>query len=105
MKNEKAGKIVFFTLIAGREQKDEILTAMCESGAKIMNTLNGRGAVKASYLKNLLGLVPEEHKVVINCVMHEEKVDAVMQMLIDRFRFNKPNTGIAFTIPIGKIVF
>ncbi|MDD2269890.1 MAG: hypothetical protein PHY15_10180 [Eubacteriales bacterium] len=103
MKNEKAGKLVFLTLIVGRKQKDEILTAMFESGAKLISTLYGRGAVSASFLKNLLGLVPEENKAVITCLITEDKVDATMQMLIEKFNFNKPNTGIAFTIPVSKL--
>ncbi len=51
----------------------------------------------------MLGLVPEEHKVLITCLISRGKVDKVMEMLEREFHFNRPNTGIAFTIPIEKL--
>ena len=100
-----AGKILFLTLIAGRKQKDALLTALSQSGTRLISALYGKGSVKSSYLKNVFGLIPEENKVVITCVLTQVKADAVMKILIEKFRFDKPNTGIAFTIPIDSLSF
>ena len=99
MKNESSSKIVFLVLIAGRNQKDDLLAELANSGVHMITTTYGKGAVKASYLMNLFGLVAEEHKVVMNGLLLKEKSDEVLQMLVDKFHFDKPNTGIAFTTP------
>lgn len=105
MKNEESSKIAFWVLIAGRKQKDALLSALLEKGAHLTNTVYGRGTVEASYLQNVLGLIPEEHKVTIMFVLPESKSTAVMEMLINKFNFDQPNTGIAFTVPIDHLSF
>ena len=105
MKNDENKKIVFMTLIAGRKQKDAILSALSNSGIHLINTIYGKGTVNASYLKNILGLVSEENKVVITCVSTYTKVEAVLNLLVEKFDFDKPNTGIAFTVPIDKVLY
>lgn len=104
-KNETPCKIVFFTLIAGRKQKDALLNALSASGLKLINTMYGKGTVQANYLQNVLGLVPEENKIIITGLMKLENADRVFDLLVRKFEFNKPNTGIAFTIPIEKLSF
>ena len=105
MKNESANKIVFLALIAGRNQKNAILAALAKSGVQLTHVIYGKGSVKASYLKNVLGLIPEENKVFITGLISAEKSDAVLDMLITKFDFDQPNTGIAFTIPIEKLSY
>lgn len=94
---------VYWMIIIGRNQKDALLSALLEEEAHLTNTIYGRGTVEASYLQNAFGLVPEEHKAMIMCVMPDSKTEAVKKMLIEKFRFNQPNTGIAFTIPIDYL--
>ena len=53
----------------------------------------------------MFGLVPEENKVVITCLLPSEKSDALLDMLVEKFNFDKPNTGIAFTIPVEKLSY
>ena len=97
--------LVFLTIIAGRKQKDNLLTALHGQGVHLVNTSYGKGTVKASLLQSTLGLVPEHNKAVILCVTSSDKTGAVMDMLREKFHFDKPNTGIAFTLPIDKLSF
>jgi hypothetical protein len=105
MKNVEKHKIMFLTVIAGRKQQDVLLEFLAESGSQLTNIIYGKGTTKPGYLKNILGLVPEENKVVITCVLTETKANNIMNLLVEKFNFNKPNTGIAFTIPIEKLSF
>jgi len=105
MKDEGKDQIVFLALIAGRKQKDLLLTMLSESGVQLATTLYGKGSVKVGYLKNVLGLVPEENKVVIISVATNQRANAVLKKLVDDFHFDRPNTGIAFTMPIDKLSF
>ena len=95
--------IEFLTVIAGRKWKTPLLDALTEAGALLMHTAYGRSSVYSGSFLELLGLVPEEHKAVITCLIPRDKVDKALDMLESRFSFNKPNTGIAFTIPIEKL--
>ena len=104
--HEIIGKhVVQLMLIAGRNHYDALLSAMPEKGARVINTIYGKGSVKASYLMDAFGLVPEENKVVISCLIPSDKLDAMFAMLDEQFHFNKPNTGIAFTIPVEKLSY
>ena len=105
MNSEDICNINFLTLIAGRNQKEVLLTALANHGARLINTLYGKGSVKAGFLRDMLGLVPEENKVLITCLISDEKSAAIFKMLTEDFHFDKPNTGIAFTIPIDKLSF
>lgn len=105
MTNQQTDSIVIMALIAGRKQKNALLTMLAGQSVHLLHTLYGKGSVKASFLKDLLGLVPEENKVVIICMLAREKSDAVLKLLADDFHFNKPNTGIAFTMPIDSLCF
>ncbi len=95
--------IEYLTLIAGRKRTTALVNALSEAGGRLIRIVYGKGSVKSSYLRDMLGLVPEENKVVITCLMPREKALAALEMLVAKFDFNKPNTGIAFTIPVEKI--
>jgi hypothetical protein len=105
MKNEETDSIVFLVIIAGRKQKDALLSILPESGAHLVHTMYGKGTINASYLKRVFGLIPEENKVVITCVLTNDHAAALMTRLTEQFNFNKPNTGIAFTVTIDRLSF
>lgn len=101
--NNCLGSLVLLTLIAGRKQKSALLDALTETGGRLIKLIYGRGSTNAGYFMDALGLVPEVEKVVIICLLPREKSDAVLEMLIKKFKFDKPNTGIAFTIPVESL--
>lgn len=105
MINELFSDIVLLTIIAGRKQRSELTAALSESGGRIINVMYGKGSVKANILMESFGLAPEENKVLITCLLKNDRSDDMLEMLIERFDFNKPNTGIAFTIPLEKLSF
>ena len=98
-------KIAFMTIIAGRKQEDALLTALLEAGVHLINATYAHGTVRAGVLQSTLGLVPEKAKVVITCVLPGEKSNAIFAMLAEKFHFDKPNTGIAFTVPVDGLSF
>ncbi len=91
------------TLIAGRKHKDALLDALSGSGGRLLRIVYGKGSTKINYIKNMLGFVPEENKVLITCLLPSDKTDAVLNMLIEKFHFDRPNTGIAFTVPVERL--
>ena len=81
MNDETSNKIAFLAIISGRNNKDNLLTALLDSGIHLINTVYGKGTVKASVLRNAFGLVPEENKVMITCISTCAKIETVLKML------------------------
>ena len=98
-------EIRFLTVIAGRKQKEPLVTALTQHGGHMVDVIYGKGSVKASHLMDALGLVPEEKKVMLTCLLTRKRAEETMQMLRDKFHFDLPNTGIAFTVPVNKLSF
>ena len=105
MTNGDTPNIRHLVLIAGRKQKDRLLSALAENGGHFFNIHYGSGSIKAGLLMDMLGLIHEENKVVITCLMSAGKVDRIFEMLVRDFQFDKPNTGIAYTIPLEKLCY
>jgi len=101
MANDK--KVTFIMLIAERKQKKALLEALSQIGIRLTNTIYGKGTAKGNFFTNMLGLVPEKNKVVITCLTTDAKSDAVLKLVVKEFNFDKPNTGIAFTLPVEGI--
>lgn len=102
MTEAKCG-VHFLTLIAGRNHKDKILKLLLESQCHLINVVYAKGSVRTGYFKDMLGLVPEEKKVVITCLISGSLSDNLLNRLIVEFNFNKPNTGVAFVTPVEKL--
>jgi len=105
MTNCCQGEIVFVTVIAERKLKDALLVALLEADMKLINTSYGHGTVKSGMLQNTLGFVHEKNRVVISCLSNIREADCMLAMLREKFRFDEPNTGIAFTVPVEKLAF
>jgi hypothetical protein len=93
----------FLTLIAGRKRKDEILKFLLDSGCHLIDVVYAKGSVQAGYFRDMLGLVPEEKKILVTCLIAGNLSGRLLDGLIKQFNFDKPNTGIAFTIPVDKL--
>jgi nitrogen regulatory protein PII len=97
--------VVFLTIIAEKKQQDALLIALLDAGALLINTTSVRGAASTGALPGALGLVPQKEKAAITCVLTREKSGEVFRLLAGQFHFGKPNTGIAFTVPVESLSF
>ena len=100
---ESKNAIEYITIIAAREYKDEIVKLLIELRCHLIELVYAKGSVKDSYFKDMLGLVPEEKKVIISCIVTSDVSSKVLEQLVSKLHFNRPNTGIAFTVPVDKL--
>ena len=103
MPNEAS--LVFLTVISARKQGRALIEAISQAGGRLIGTVYGRGSAHEEYLLDMFGFVPEQDKLVINCILSKAKTDAMMGMLSEKFHFDRPNTGIAFAIRIEDVSF
>lgn len=93
----------FLTIIVGRKKKDEILKLLLESKCHLINVVYAKGSVKTGYFKDMLGLIPEEKKVMITCIIRGDLSNKLLEQLNTQYNFDKPNTGIAFIVSVDKL--
>lgn len=98
-----AQSIDYVTLVTNRSQKDDIIDLLMSSGCHLIDVVYAKGSVKSGYFKDMLGLVPEEKKVLITCIIASNRTDHLFEGLITEFHFNEPNTGVAFVVPVDKL--
>lgn len=97
--------IDYLIIIADRKKRKELLGAMEELEGRLINTMYGKSSVQASTFMNVFGFAHEEHKIIISFLLPRSKTEKALDILMKRFEFNKPNTGIAFTIPVEGLLF
>lgn len=105
IRDEHHCEISYLTIIAGRDLKEDLTQMLTDAGVRLIDIVYGKSSVRLGYLREILGFVPQEQKVILTCLMKHEKEDLIYKKLIDEFDFNKPNTGIAFSIPVEKLSF
>lgn len=100
---ESKNFVEYVTIIAAREYKDEISKLLIELKCHLINVVYAKGSVKASYFTDMLGLVPEEKKIMISCIVTSDVAEKLLEQLVSKLHFNRPNTGVAFTIPVDRL--
>ena len=95
----------YLVIIAGQKKKDKFLALLGEYGAKQIDTVYGHGSVSPSALMAAFGLEAEQGKVLISCLVKTDKAKELISVLYNDYHFDKPNTGIAFTIAVEGLAF
>lgn len=90
-------------VIAGRKYKEKLLEDLRELDSRVVNIIYGKSSVNGGYIQEILGFIPEEQKVVITCLLPAANVDKLLSLLTEKYEFGKPDTGIAFSLPISGL--
>ncbi|GAE88823.1 hypothetical protein [Acetivibrio straminisolvens] len=93
----------FLTLIADRKYKKEILKLLFDCRCHLIDVIYVKGTVKSEYFRDMLGLVPEEKRVMITGLIAGNLSGQLLEQLVTKLNFEKPNTGIAFVVPVDKL--
>ena len=101
--NEIKYAVDFLTIITSRSKKEELLKFLLESKCHLIDVVYAKGSVKTGYFKDMLGLVPEEKKVMITCLVEGYLTNKILDQLKEQFNFDKPNTGIAYVVPVDRL--
>jgi hypothetical protein len=98
-------EIVLLTVIVERKQKSELIGMLSEAGGQLITAIDGKGLVKAGYLREALGLVPEDNRVIVTCLLPNEESGPLLDTLGEKFGFGNNAASIAFTLPVEKLSF
>ncbi len=82
---------------------DKVLEASLKAGAEGGTIMLGRGAGIHEKTK-IMGICVEPEKEVVLSKVFRAKEDAILQAIVDAVDLDKPGTGIAFVLPVEKVV-
>jgi hypothetical protein len=97
-------EIVLLTVVVERKRKDSLIALLSEVGGQLISTMYGKGLVKSGYLMEALGLVPEDNRAIVTCLLPSEESGPLLETLIEKFDLGRP-AGAAFTIPVETLSF
>lgn len=100
MPHEAPEGIEYLTLIAGRQNQDELTRALREAGGQFIHVQYAKSSATAGLFMDMLGLMVEKKKVLITCLLPASISETVLLTLTEKYRLDQPNTGIAFTLPV-----
>ena len=105
MENNEEKTLQYFTIIGGQKNKDKYINLLLENNAKLIDTMYGKSSVNKSFIAKAFGFDTEEKKILVTCLVPTVKARELIEILKTKYNFGKPNTGIAFTIPVEGLIF
>lgn len=105
MSDLQTNSLQYFVVIAEHKKKDKLLSLLFEYGARVVEIVYGHGSMHPSIIASAFGFEAEQSKVLISCLLKKEKAIDLIDVLYNEYNFSKPNTGIAFGIPVEGLAF
>ena len=105
MRNVQVNGMQYFVIIVEKKKKKKFLALLDEYDARGIETVYGHGSMSPSAIVAAFGFESEQGKVMISCLLKNEKAKKLMDVLYNEYNFDKPNTGIAFSVPVEGISF
>ena len=105
MSDAQANSLQYFVIIAEQKKKNKFITLLNERGARLIETVYGRGSMSPSAIAAAFGFEAEAGKVLITCLIKTNAAKELINELYNDYNFNKPNTGIAFGISVEGLAF
>ena len=94
-------KLKLLVTVVDRPKGEFFLDVISQFDVNCQMALSGLGTARSEILE-LLGL--ESHKAVILSVVREDRMDAVMNCLEDKFATIKNGKGVAFAVPLSSVI-
>ena len=95
----------YFVIIAEQSKKKIFLTLLDEYDARGIETTYAHGSMSPSAVAAAFGFESEQKKVMLSGLLKNENARQLLVVLYRDYKFNLPNTGIAFSIPVEGLAF
>lgn len=105
MSDSPSISLQYFVIIAEQKKKNKFLSLLGEHGARGIEIVYGHGSMSPSAIAAAFGFEAEQGKVLITCLVKSENAKELIHILYHDYNFKKPNTGIAFGIPVEGWAF
>jgi nitrogen regulatory protein P-II 1 len=96
-------KVSLIITIVKKGWGDKVLEASLKAGAEGGTILYGRG-VGVHEKQKLLGIPIEPEKEIVLSIVYPDKSKAILQEICAECELEKPGTGIAFMVPVERVI-
>jgi len=96
-------KISLIVTIVRQGWGDKVLEASMKAGAEGGTIMIGRG-VGMHEKQKILGIPIEPEKEIVLSVTYPDKKEAILKEIVRAAELEKPGAGIAFVVPVEKVV-
>ena len=105
MRDVMVNGLKYFVIIAEQNKKKKFLALLDEYDARGIETVYAHGSMSPSAVAAAFGFESEQKKVMLSCLLKDENAKKLLDVLYKDYKFDKPNTGIAFSIPVEGMAF
>ena len=105
MEGKKMHGLQYFVIICQQKKKDKFLKLLTAYDAHSVDTVYGKGSANCGALALALGLEIDCARAVISCLLPTPRAAERISVLLTEYGFSKPNTGIAFSVPVEGLAF
>lgn len=95
----------YLVVISKTKFKEKFVKLLTENGGKGISTIYGKGSISSNVLIQSFGLDSDTKRLVLSCLISTENAKIILDILTQKYNFTKPNTGVAFTIPVEGLMF
>ncbi|MDR1697389.1 MAG: hypothetical protein LBR37_00500 [Erysipelotrichaceae bacterium] len=90
-------------IISHNSNKKDITRLVEDHGGKLIHVVYGHGAASPSELQEFFGVSRSETKIVYFAIAATTSANEVILKLTEKIGFDKPNTGLAFSVPLENL--
>ena len=105
MRDVQINGLQYVVIIAEQKKKKKFLALLDEYDAHSIDIVYAHGSMSPSAVAAAFGFESEQRKVMISCLLKNEKARELIDVLYRDYKFNKPNTGIAFSVAVEGMAF
>ena len=105
MRDVYVNGIQYFVIIAEQKKKKKFLSLLGEYEARGVEVVYGHGSMSPRAIAAAFGFEAEQGKVMLTCLLKKDKAEKLMKVLYKEYKFDKPNTGIAFSVSVEGMAF
>ena len=98
-------KLQYFVIITKPKIKEKCIKTLTENGGKGITSIYANGSVSSSILSQSFGFDSDTKRLLIYSLITTENAKNLIEIFNNEYDFNKPNTGIAFSIPVEGLMF
>lgn len=95
----------YLVIIAEQKKKKKFLNLIGEHGARGIEIVYAHGSMSPRAIAAAFGFETEQGKVMITCLLKNKEARELIDILYKEYGFDKPNTGIAFSISVEGMAF
>lgn len=105
MRDVQVNGLQYLVIIADQNKKKKFLSLLDGYDVRGIEIVYAHGSMSPSAVAAAFGFESEQRKVMISCLVKNDKAKELIDILYKDYKFNKPNTGIAFSISIEGMAF